>query len=706
MKHHKKPRLRSVTAERLKYSTDRSMQEGRTVTSKLLRNVAVVGALMAPQATAWAQEPPPEEPLNVEDIQDIQDVSLEALLDSQVDVATIKAQTTRETAGIVTVITREEIVNSGARDLVDVLAMVPGFSFGVDVQGTVDIGVRGNWGHEGKTLLLVDGQEMNELLYSTNALGNHYPVDQIQRIEIIRGPGSAIYGGFAELAVINIITRGATDLNGAVSVSGSYGQMQRGLGRRTVSLSYGEKYKSGLSVAVAGFIGQGNRSDGTYTDFAGDTFSTANNSADDPLFFNVAVGYRGLKLRFIADDYASGGQDEYGAVGPGPLVAHFRSFIADARYELKLSDKLTVTPRLNFRHQLPWNYTDDPNRDVFFDISVMRVLGNVMVSYDAVKGLNLLGGAETYYDYAKLNDLRLMGGQIPFGTKNDVSYENVTGYAQALYNSKIANFTLGARYEYHSQFGASFVPRAAITKVKGRFHAKLLASQAFRAPGIENINLNDQIKPEKTTVFEGEVGYKLTEHLFVAANAYDITIKKPIVYDYDATAQQEIYLNGDKTGTRGVEAELKLRYARGYAGANYSFYSSAGKNNVPVYEVPTDDGVMLAFPAHKVTVNGSINLWKTLSLNGSAIGISERYGYVTGDGAGNPMLGKVDPALLLNAHLLYRDLGWKGLDVGVGGFNLLGQRVPYLQPYNGGHAPLPSSSREIVGRVSYTLGFE
>jgi hypothetical protein len=73
---------------------------------------------------------------------------------------------------------------------------------------------------------------------------------------------------------------------------------------------------------------------------------------------------------------------------------------------------------------------------------------------------------------------------------------------------------------------------------------------------------------------------------------------------------------------------------------------------------------------------------------------------------GNPMLSQVDPALLVNAHLLYRDLGWKGLDVGVGGFNLLGQQVPYLQPYNGGHAPLPGASREFVARVSYSLEFK
>ena len=612
----------------------------------------------------------------------------------------MKPQTTRQTAGIVTVITRDEILSSGARDMIDVLQLVPGFTFGVDVEGTVDVGVRGLWGHEGKMLLLVDGQEMNELLYSTNALGNHYPVDQIQRIEIIRGPGSAIYGGYAELAVINVITRGADELNG-MSVTGTYGEMEHGFGHRTVSLALGKRFASGLSLSFSAFLGQGNRSDGNYTDFGGASFSSIGNAAENPLFLNLALGYKGLKLRLIYDDFTFGGQDGYGAVLTGPTDAHFKSLIADARYDVKLGDNVTLTPRLNFRDQTPWNYTD-PTSDVFFDVSVMRVLASMMVSYDVTPEFNLLGGVEAYYDYAWLNDTQIVGSQMMFGTQPNVSYQNVAGIFQALYNSPIANFTVGARYEYHSQFGGSFVPRAAITKVMGPFHAKLLASQAFRAPGIENINVNPDIKPERTTVFEAEVGYKVTENLFLSLNAYDITINAPIVYDYDDAAGKEIYQNYDRTGTRGIEAEARLRFKRGYLTANYSFYSASGKNTIAPYAVPTDDSVMLAFPAHKVSVNGSWNVWRKLSFNPSAIALSERWGYLSGDAMGNPVIGRLDPALLLNMNVRYTDLFIKGLDASVGGFNLLGANAPYLQPYNGGHAPLPGPSRELVVRLSYS----
>ncbi len=63
--------------------------------------------------------------------------------------------------------------------------------------------------------MMIDGQEINENLYGSVVFGGHYDVSQIQRIEIIRGPGSSIYGGCAELGVIHIITKSATDYHGA-----------------------------------------------------------------------------------------------------------------------------------------------------------------------------------------------------------------------------------------------------------------------------------------------------------------------------------------------------------------------------------------------------------------------------------------------------------------------------------------------------------
>ena len=61
----------------------------------------------------------------------------------------------------------------------------------------------------------------------------------------------------------------------------------------------------------------------------------------------------------------------------------------------------------------------------------------------------------------------------------------------------------------HSEVDAAFVPRIGLTKVVNDWHFKLLYSQAFKTPVIENVNLNPDIKPERIEVAEFETGYRL-----------------------------------------------------------------------------------------------------------------------------------------------------------------------------------------------------
>lgn len=76
---------------------------------------------------------------------DLRELSLEELMNVEVSVSSkTKEKSLRESPGIISVITSEDIANSGARDLIDVLKLVPGFSFGVDVFNVVGAGIRGN----------------------------------------------------------------------------------------------------------------------------------------------------------------------------------------------------------------------------------------------------------------------------------------------------------------------------------------------------------------------------------------------------------------------------------------------------------------------------------------------------------------------------------------------------------------------------------
>jgi outer membrane receptor for ferrienterochelin and colicin len=179
---------------------------------------------------------------------------LQKILNKNVAVSAGKLSV-RETPGIISLITAEEIQNSGARDLVDVLRLVPGFDVLQDLQFVMGIGLRGSWANEGKVLVMMDGQPFNDLLYQSVAVGNRFSVDAIERIEIIRGPGSAVYGGSAEYGVINIITKAAENLDG-IAVYGTSGFHANATGRMNGGFMAGQK-REDFSWDVSVFGGKG-----------------------------------------------------------------------------------------------------------------------------------------------------------------------------------------------------------------------------------------------------------------------------------------------------------------------------------------------------------------------------------------------------------------------------------------------------------------
>ena len=118
----------------------------------------------------------------------------------------------------VTIVTRDEISKFGYRTLGDILRATRGFDVTYD-RNYAYAGVRGYTSlddYGSRVLLLVDGHRMNDPIYDTAAIGTDQfaDVDLIERVEIIRGPGSAVYGSNAFFGVINVITRNGASVNG------------------------------------------------------------------------------------------------------------------------------------------------------------------------------------------------------------------------------------------------------------------------------------------------------------------------------------------------------------------------------------------------------------------------------------------------------------------------------------------------------------
>jgi outer membrane receptor protein involved in Fe transport len=684
--------------------------------------VLIAAATLGP-ATANAQEPPPaaaQAPQHAANGSghDVTELSLEDMLNTPVTVATTEARPLREVPSVISVITRQEIQNSGARDLIDILRLVPGFEFDGDVSGSVNIGFRGNSLGTGKVLMMIDGIDVSEHLFATLLFGNHYPIENIERIEIIRGGGSVLYGGAAEFAVINLISRTGAEISG-VGVSGIYGQEAHALDRADITLNYGQAFDNGLDLMFSGLIGEGRRSDRNYSDFYGSTvsFAQGNNNTLDPLYLNLGASFKGFKARILFDSFTddtvdASGQNFLDANGnANPLQLRFTSLSGALEYEAHFGDRLTVSPKLTYWFQRPWQVSDITSPG-FYDKDTTRVDGKITATLMIVKGLHVMAGFETYGEHAWMNHPELAGtayqdyfpGQSTWATNRDVA-----GFAEVSWDSPWVNLTAGGRFENHSVAGNSFVPRLAATKVFGNFHAKLLYSQSFRAPSFEETALGDPNAPqgyEHVTLEEIEAGYQFTDNVFARVNLFNLIMTDTLVYQVNPATGNQGYINGAQSGSRGVEVELRVKASRGYGTLTYSFYTTGGINQVPSFEVPGQPDYLLAYPQHKVTLNASVNLPASFSINPSAMFYSTRYGYLTQDGTntGVGVIGQEPPGLLLNLFLYYHPPMVKGLDVGVGVYNLLNDSYQFIQAYNAGHAPLPAPSRDFVLKASYNFG--
>jgi len=167
--------------------------------------------------------------------------------------ATRTAQTADETVAPVTVITRDDIRESGATTLPDVLAAQPGVdlsqSGGFGKNTTLNLRGLGS----GKVLFLVNGMRIGDAASVDGAPSiQHIPTSQIERIEIVRGPRSALYGSEALGGVVNIITRKAD--SGRVEASVGYGTYSSKRADASVS---GRSDRLGYRLGVSGFDTEG-----------------------------------------------------------------------------------------------------------------------------------------------------------------------------------------------------------------------------------------------------------------------------------------------------------------------------------------------------------------------------------------------------------------------------------------------------------------
>lgn len=625
-------------------------------------------------------------------------MTLEQLMNVNVSVVSDLPMNGRESPGIVTVITQEELLKFGVRDLAQALQLIPGFDFAVDVEGIVGIGVRGNWGNEGKVLMLWDGIEMNEELYSTLQFGGHYPVNQIKRIEIIRGPGSALYGGNAEYAVINITTVN-NDVDG-VLVDGNVSTYANSISADGFSAIIGRKWKD-FKVSFSTNQAKMVRSNRDYRDNYGNDYSLANLSTINSEQYRADLAYHKTSVTAIYDNYTVLQRDGYDVVYSQAYRSQFLNAAFHAKSEFTLG-KIKFTPGIKIKFEKPWNSEKGSIEDDFepFNVSSKKDVLYLNYNFDPLTRINITGGFQAYRLIA------IDRGENSTFTDNSKRFEsyNYGGYVQALAKTKIVNFILGCRVVHNKYYGSSFVPRVGITKLWDKFHVKALYSVGYRSPAIENTNLNWSIKPEYTYVYEVEGGAKLGKHSYLTTNIYDITTKSPIVFSYDALSNMDRYENEGESGTRGFELDYKWKADTWMASINYSFYSTSGHVNSQNIDLVGLGNSNLAFPTHKFNIVSSWSFGPRLCISPTLSFYSKRFSV---SNSSNENIISEHPATIYgNVNFSLSDFFTKGLTAQFGIFNFTDEDVLFIQPYNGNHAPLPGGGREYQIRFNYTIPFK
>ncbi len=543
---------------------------------------------------------------------DLTQMSMEQLMNIQVTSAAKKPEPIWDTAAAITVITQEDIRRSGATNIPDLLRMVPGIRVQQTTANSWDISIRGFNGsiYANKLLVLIDGRSVYAPLHG----GVFWTIqdvvlEDIERIEIIRGPGGTLWGANAVNGVINIITKKAKDTQGTLVTAGG-GSDERGFS----TVRYG-----------------GHTHDWDYRiyskyDTYGKGFSTTGSNTDN---WDIAqAGFRADKDKLtLQGDYFNGDVDTTSTMTS--LTAPFSQTVND-------TDKTQGWNLLG-------NYTDD---DWYFktywdvtqlDLNILNETRNqIDMEYNRLVTLsaqqNINWGLTYHLNLERESNTETLAIEKPSQTDQLFST-----YLQDEYTTldEKWKFTLGSKFEHNIYTGFEFQPNVrALYHINDTNEVWAAASRAVRTPsrlessgvitayvnGLGFVKLlgNDDLESEKLRALE--LGYrnqlteKITSDLALFSDYYDdlsiINYGAATFTTLDGQLLETIpYSNAAHGEVHGAEISTDVKINDWWKlTAYYSFIKMDLKMNSGF----TDDGVTTALneatPMNSSYLRSSFNL--------------------------------------------------------------------------------------------------
>lgn len=558
-----------------------------------------------PQSEQKSDAPADPEDMTFDDLAEL---SLEELLNLKVTVASKRAERISDAAGVISVITKEELENFGGITLRDILERVPSL-IGMSAAFTERYGVasRGDQTkiNSGHILLLINGRPTREVVEGgiSSEMYAAFPVNIIDRIEVIRGPGSVLYGSNAFSSVINVVTENAEENNFAVSAltgtAGAFGA------NGEAKLKFGD-----LTITGAGRYMDKGSLKMPYTAVMYDPITflplppeyTTVTMTDKSKSVYVDAKYKGLSFMGSHNEYEAN-YFQFGAFYQGLWKKNFGNF----GYDTKVSDSWDM----NFNFTYNFATLDS---DIIPDIK--RESHDIVAEWtnhiSVTDNLSLVVGG-LYNKVKGSEETVLLGEKYMVANK---SRGNIAFYTQADYwMFKNLKLIAGMQANKVDEFDLDIVPRGGVIWYPAsRINVKGLYSQAYRAASVDEFSMNypnglfgnKDLKPEKVATVDLGVNYigeKIQGGVNVFQSKMSNSISPVFIPGEDPldpfTGGITMYMNQGETTFKGVEFEFKYYLTRNLFLTGSTLYqkseSDTAKNVTPIANFSAKAGISYKF---------------------------------------------------------------------------------------------------------------
>ena len=580
------------------------------------------------------------------------------------------------TSKVITVITAAQIQQNAGRTIAQLLNEQAGLSLpgALSNLGTVpSIYMRG--AASGRTLILLDGAPVGDPSMISNEFDlNLVPLNQVERIEILKGAQSTLYGSDAIGGVINIITKskGSPFVSGALSY-GSYGtkqgnlQFNSNIKKLNYTIGFENQNADGFSSAKD-ITNKGNFDKDGYQNNS--FFVKAKYQIDS--LWNLQVSSRKTAYN-AAIDYGGFKDDKDNAFKNATTMSGLVLKYKKAKTNFQFQYQYTTQDR---------TYLNDSSDRTYLIYEDNQYAGtthfaDAFLSTPINKNIQWIIGTDFRYgSYNQSYEAILEAyGPYSFTTNDTFQFQNAF-YTSVLINDNAKKWLLelGARYNNHNRFGNNqtftFNPSYALNN-----QVRLIGSLStgFKAPSLYQLGNNDQLKAETSINTELGISFRKGQ-VFARAVYYNRNIKNGI--DFNNINYQ--YFNFIQQKVNGIEVEIQhpLNDQHNFS-LNYTLMNGkeTNQNRITNTDTVTYD-YLLKRPKH--SLNAQWNYTINKKWNASLLGrfISERKD-VGGYGAPDVTLSYFT---LLNAAIQYK---WsRRLVVFANGQNLLNDNFSEVNGYN------------------------